>query len=87
MTDSLARMGFECEVFPNPAENRGPFLVGARMEDPALPTVFTYGHADVIRGQDASWREALGSWKVTMEGDRIYGRGTGATASRSIPRC
>jgi acetylornithine deacetylase/succinyl-diaminopimelate desuccinylase-like protein len=76
MSDSLGRMGFECEVFPNPAPNRGPFLIGTRIEDPALPTVFTYGHADVIRGQDASWREGLGPWKVTVEGDRIYGRGT-----------
>ena len=76
MTASLGRMGFECAVFPNPAPNRGPFLIGTRIEDPALPTVFTYGHADVIRGQDASWREGLGPWKVTVEGERIYGRGT-----------
>ncbi|MEO7741411.1 MAG: M20 family metallopeptidase, partial [Usitatibacter sp.] len=76
MTGSLERMGFECEVFPNPAPGRGPFLIGTRMEDPALPTVLTYGHGDVIRGQDASWREGLAPWKVTVEGDRIYGRGT-----------
>ena len=48
--DSSAR----CSPIPFP--NRGPFLIGTRIEDPALPTVFTYGHADVIRGQDASWR-------------------------------
>ena len=76
MSASLERMGFECAVFPNPAPNRGPFLIAHRLEDPKLPTVFTYGHADVIRGQDASWREGLGPWKVTVEGDRIYGRGT-----------
>src|SRR5688572_4923659 len=76
MSGSLGRLGFECEVHPNPAPNRGPFLIAKRIEDPALPTVFTYGHADVIRGQDASWREGLSPWKVTVEGDRIYGRGT-----------
>ena len=76
MSGSLERMGFTCSVHPNPAPNRGPFLIGHRMEDPALPTVFTYGHADVIRGQDASWREGLGPWKITVEGERIYGRGT-----------
>ena len=59
MTGSLERLGFECAVHPNPAPNRGPFLIATRMEDPKLPTVFTYGHADVIRGQDASWREGL----------------------------
>ena len=76
MRGSLERMGFECAVFPNPAPNRGPFLIGTRIEDPSLPTVFTYGHADVIRGQDASWRQGLSPWKITVEGDRIYGRGT-----------
>jgi acetylornithine deacetylase/succinyl-diaminopimelate desuccinylase-like protein len=76
MRASLERLGFECELFPNPVAGRGPFLIGTRIEDAALPTVFTYGHADVIRGQDASWRQGLGPWKVTVEGDRIYGRGT-----------
>lgn len=76
MRDSLGRMGFKCSVHPNPAPNRGPFLVGERIEDASLPTVFTYGHCDVIRGQDASWRAGLAPWKVTLEGDRIYGRGT-----------
>ena len=76
MSASLARLGFECSVHPNPAPNRGPFLIGERIEDPSLPTVFTYGHADVIRGQDASWREGLSPWKIVVEGERIYGRGT-----------
>ena len=75
MSGSLERLGFECAVHPTPAPNRGPFLIATRTEGPKLPTVFTYGHADVIRGQDASWREGLGPWKVTVEGDRIYGRG------------
>ena len=76
MTASLERVGFECKVYPNSAPGRGPFLIGTRIEDASLPTVFTYGHADVIRGQDASWREGLAPWKVTVEGERIYGRGT-----------
>src|SRR5262245_19713766 len=76
MTGSLGKLGFECAMHPNPAPNRGPFLIGTRIEDPSLPTVFTYGHCDVIRGQDASWREGLSPWKIKVEGDRIYGRGT-----------
>jgi len=76
MTESLERLGIECKVYPNSMPGRGPFLIGTRIEDPSLPTVFTYGHADVIRGQDASWREGLSPWKVTVEGERIYGRGT-----------
>jgi acetylornithine deacetylase/succinyl-diaminopimelate desuccinylase-like protein len=76
MTDSLGRMGFACKVYPNPSAKYGPLLIATRIEDPKLPTVLTYGHGDVIRGQDASWREGLGPWKVSVEGDRIYGRGT-----------
>ena len=76
MSASLERLDFECKVYPNSVAGRGPFLIGQRIEDPQLPTVFTYGHADVIRGQDASWREGLSPWKVRVEGERIYGRGT-----------
>ena len=76
MCASLERLGFQCRVHPNSAAGRGPFLIGTRIEDPSLPTVFTYGHADVIRGQEASWRQGLAPWKVTVEGERIYGRGT-----------
>ena len=72
----LDRRGFRCTILPNPSAKGGPFLVGERTEDPALPTVLTYGHGDVIRGQDEQWRSGLSPWKVTREGDRLYGRGT-----------
>jgi acetylornithine deacetylase/succinyl-diaminopimelate desuccinylase-like protein len=76
MTPSLARMGFDCKVYPNSATGRGPFLIATRIEDPALPTVFTYGHADVIRGQDASWREGLAPWGVARRTTRASTRST-----------
>jgi acetylornithine deacetylase/succinyl-diaminopimelate desuccinylase-like protein len=76
MKGSLEALGFQCRVFDNPSAGYGPFLIGSRIEDPALPTVFSYGHGDVIRGQDAQWRKGLAPWKVTVEGERIYGRGT-----------
>jgi acetylornithine deacetylase/succinyl-diaminopimelate desuccinylase-like protein len=41
-----------------------------------VPTVFTYGHGDVIRGYDNQWRSGTGPWKITVDGDRWYGRGT-----------
>ena len=72
----LKREGFRCTIFPNPAGKGGPFLLAERIEDPSLPTVLTYGHGDVIRGQDEQWRAGLSPWKVTQEGDRLYGRGT-----------
>lgn len=76
MAESLERMGFTCRILPNPSAGYGPFLIAERIEDAKLPTVLTYGHGDVIRGQDEQWRSGLEPWKVRTEGDRIYGRGT-----------
>ena len=72
----LTALGFACEVVPNPVDGGGPFLIARRIEDPALPTVLSYGHGDVTSGQDAQWREGLGPWTLTVEGERWYGRGT-----------
>jgi acetylornithine deacetylase/succinyl-diaminopimelate desuccinylase-like protein len=76
MSGSLARLGYECTVLPNPRAEYGPFLIARRVEDPAKPTVLTYGHGDVIRGQEEQWRQGLSPWKIVVEGDRLYGRGT-----------
>ena len=71
----VGRLGGRWEIHANPA-GAGPLLVGSRAEDPALPTVLIYGHGDVIRGLEDQWREGLGPWRLTREGDRLYGRGT-----------
>jgi acetylornithine deacetylase/succinyl-diaminopimelate desuccinylase-like protein len=76
MQPSLEKLGFRCRRLPNPSSKYGPFLVAERIEDPALTTVFSYGHGDVIRGQEAQWRQGLDPWKLQREGDRLYGRGT-----------
>ena len=76
MTPSLEALGFACKILPNPAGKGGPFLVAERIEDPGLATVLTYGHGDVIRGQETQWREGIGPWALKPEGDRVYGRGT-----------
>ena len=73
---TLQAMGYRTQVFDNPIPDGGPFLVGSRIEDPALPTVLTYGHGDVIRGLESQWRAGLDPWVVTQEGERYYGRGT-----------
>jgi len=72
----LVALGFECDVVANPVEGGGPFLIARRVEDPALHTVLTYGHGDVVSGQDAQWREGLAPWTLSIEGERWYGRGT-----------
>jgi acetylornithine deacetylase/succinyl-diaminopimelate desuccinylase-like protein len=76
MSESLARLGMQSRIFPNPKGKGGPFLVAELIEDPKRPTVLLYGHGDVIRGQENEWRAGLGPWSVKREGDRIYGRGT-----------
>ena len=76
MSGSLKKLGYECTVLPNPRAEYGPFLIARRVEDPAKPTVLTYGHGDVIRGQDDQWRQGLSPWKIVIEGEKMYGRGT-----------
>ena len=73
---ALAAMGVESRILDNPVPGGGPFLIGTRLEDPALPTLLTYGHGDVVRGIPEQWREGLDPWTITVEGDRWYGRGT-----------
>lgn len=72
----LGAMGFIWEVLPNPQPGAGPLLIAERCEDPALRTVLSYGHADVIRGQDAHWSAGLSPWLLQRQGKRLYGRGT-----------
>jgi acetylornithine deacetylase/succinyl-diaminopimelate desuccinylase-like protein len=38
--------------------------------------VLIYGHGDTVRGLDDLWRPGLSPWTLTVEGQRIYGRGT-----------
>jgi acetylornithine deacetylase/succinyl-diaminopimelate desuccinylase-like protein len=73
---SLAALGFEGQVLPNPDGRHGPLMIATRHEGDALPTVLMYGHGDVVRGQDKSWTKGAGPWRLAQEGDRLYGRGT-----------
>lgn len=71
---TLTRLGFTCRVLDNPSGP--PVLAAERIENPASITVLVYGHGDTIRGLDDQWRSGLSPWRVTVEGERIYGRGT-----------
>jgi acetylornithine deacetylase/succinyl-diaminopimelate desuccinylase-like protein len=76
LAESLERMGFACTVLPNPTGRYGPFLIAERIEAEELPTVLSYGHGDVIRGQEGEWRQGLNPWTLQRDGERVYGRGT-----------
>lgn len=72
----LKALGFGCEIIDNPSHDGGALLLGERVEGEGLPTILTYGHGDVVLGQENMWHEGLDPWKIIEEGDRIYGRGT-----------
>jgi len=72
----LERLGCSVTVHDNPRAGFGPILVAERMEDPARPTVLTYGHGDTVRGLEAQWRAGLDPWVLTEEGNLWYGRGS-----------
>ncbi len=79
MGPALQALGFDWQVHRNPVvadPQPGPLLIATRHEADALPTVLMYGHGDVIRGQDKSWREGNGPWELVAVGDKLYGRGT-----------
>lgn len=72
----LTRLGFTCRVLENPVTPRLPMLVAERKEDPDRPTVLIYGHGDVVLGMEDRWTAGQGPWRLTVDGDRWYGRGT-----------
>jgi len=76
LSPSVERLGFETRIVANPVEGGGPFLLAARNEDPALPTVLIYGHGDVVRGYEGQWKNQMRPWDITIDADRWYGRGT-----------
>ena len=67
-------MGFECRLLTH-EKARAPFLFAQRIEGADLPTVFGYGHGDVIRGLEPDWRPGLSPWELGESGGNWYGRG------------
>ncbi|MDP7549384.1 MAG: M20 family metallopeptidase [Alphaproteobacteria bacterium] len=80
MTPTLEGLGFTVAIHPNPDPRGGPFLLAERQENPNLPTLFSYGHGDVVRGFEGDWREDRDPWSMVKggagEAERWYGRGT-----------
>ena len=71
----LDAMGYTCRIFDNPVDGSGPILVAERHEGNDLPTIFTYGHGDVVRGMKGAWANDMDPFSLTFDGDRVYGRG------------
>jgi len=74
MRPAFEAMGFACETLAHPKAH-APFLYAERIESPELPTVFGYGHGDVIRGLEPEWLPGLSPWTLAESQGRWYGRG------------
>lgn len=74
MRPAFEAMGFNCQTLTQ-AKAKSPFLFAQRIEDASLPTVFGYGHGDVIRGLESEWHQGLSPWTLTERDGRWYGRG------------
>ncbi|MEM9048717.1 MAG: M20/M25/M40 family metallo-hydrolase [Pseudomonadota bacterium] len=76
LTDAVgplfSALGYALRIFDNP--QGGPILLAERDEKAPL-TVLSYGHGDVIRGQEGCWRNGRSPWALSIEQDRAYGRG------------
>jgi acetylornithine deacetylase/succinyl-diaminopimelate desuccinylase-like protein len=69
-------IGFETTIIENPVAGAPPALLAERFEGADLATVLSYGHGDVVVGQDDRWTRGAGPWTVAREGDRLDGRGS-----------
>jgi acetylornithine deacetylase/succinyl-diaminopimelate desuccinylase-like protein len=73
---AVRRLGFRWTLWDNPVAGAPPMFFAERIEDPALPTMLTYGHGDVVAGYDTEWAEGRSPGELSEAGDRWYGRGT-----------
>ncbi|MGH3151613.1 MAG: M20 family metallopeptidase [Streptosporangiaceae bacterium] len=76
MVPAAHRLGAIARIVDNPVAGGGPLLIARRDEDAGRLTLLTYGHADVVLAEPQRWRAGLDPWRVTVEQDRWYGRGT-----------
>ncbi|OWV98728.1 M20 family metallopeptidase [Rhizobium sp. R693] len=74
ITSLVDQFGFVTSI--EATADASPILLANRIENPEFGTVLIYGHGDVCAPDTRSWREGLDPYVLTVEGDRLYGRGT-----------
>ncbi len=72
---AFSELDFQTKLIESPT-GRGPYLLAEYLENPAAPTVLSYGHGDVVDGMAGEWQDNLDPWRTTTVGKRVYGRGT-----------
>ena len=75
MIPRFEALGYSCRVYDNPIPGCGSVLLATRIEDASLPTILCYGHGDVVLGMEGRWQNGRDPWRLSFEGDRVYGRG------------
>ena len=75
MIPRFEALGYSCKVYDNPIPGCGPVLLATRIEDASLSTILCYGHGDVVLGMEGRWQNGRDPWRLSFEGDRVYGRG------------
>ena len=73
---AVERLGFRWTLWDNPVAGAPPMCFAERIENPALPTMLTYGHGDVVAGYDKQWAAGRSPWEVSACDGRWFGRGT-----------
>jgi acetylornithine deacetylase/succinyl-diaminopimelate desuccinylase-like protein len=63
MVPAFRSLGFACRVLTH-AKARGPILFAERSEGAGLPVALGYGHGDVIRGFEGSWKDGTDPWRL-----------------------
>ncbi len=76
MVPAVEALGCTPTIHANPEADSNPILTAVRHEGDDLPTVLLYGHGDTVHGQEGMWRDGLEPWRLVVEGERWYGRGT-----------
>ncbi|MFL4473425.1 M20 family metallopeptidase [Paeniglutamicibacter sp. MACA_103] len=72
----LEKLGFETMIHPEWNGGANSFLIGRRIENPELPTMLCYGHADVVDGHEGQWDQNRDPFTLSADGERWYGRGS-----------
>ena len=80
----LTEMGFKCNIMKNSSPEANVFLFAERIENHNFKTILTYGHGDVVLGQDESWEDDLTPYKLIEKDGSFYGRGLGVLVALAL---
>lgn len=72
ITGWFENLDFSVQIFDG---DHPPVLLASRIENPSLPTLLSYSHADTVPAMTGDWAKGLTPWDMTVRNGMIYGRG------------